>query len=165
MRGGEDESGGEEVVLPGQRIGQADQKGGTPDFAKCSTKSSATFAKAESAAGPGVCPTEGDTAAIEGSIDAGAAAITAALSGVRFIDNGDGTVTDVQTGLQWEKKDDLSGIHDKDNSYQWSSSGTAPDGDAFTVFIGTLNGGTSTDGTTLLVVYYRRRQSDVRLGR
>ena len=28
----------------------------------------------------------------------------AKLSGVRFVDNGDGTITDNQTGLQWEKK-------------------------------------------------------------
>jgi len=38
----------------------------------------------------------------------------------RFVDNGDGTVTDNMTGLMWEKKDNSSGIHDMDNIYTWS---------------------------------------------
>src|SRR6059036_1572800 len=29
---------------------------------------------------------------------------------LRFVDNGDGTVTDNQTGLQWEKKDGADGV-------------------------------------------------------
>jgi hypothetical protein len=66
----------------------------------------------------------------------------------RFVDNGDGTVTDNQTGLQWEKKDNTCpGIHCVNDTYQWSSTGTAPDGGAFTAFLGTLNNGTSPDGT------------------
>lgn len=62
----------------------------------------------------------------------------------RFVDNGDGTVTDNQTGLMWETKDDSAGIHDKDNVYTWSDPdapyGTDPDGTAFiTVFLNILN--------------------------
>jgi hypothetical protein len=57
----------------------------------------------------------------------------------RFVDNGDGTITDRQTCLVWEKKDDAGGLHDKDNLYLWSSSGTAQDGGAFTVFLAGLN--------------------------
>jgi len=74
------------------------------------------------------------------------------LSGARFVDNGDGTVTDHETGLVWEKKDHLDGStnpsdpHDADNLYVWSSSGTAPDGTVFTAFLFGLNGGTSPDG-------------------
>jgi len=74
------------------------------------------------------------------------------FSGVRFVDNRDGTVTDHKTGLMWEKKDDLDGSpnpsdpHDADNIFAWSGSGTAPDGAAFTAFLGGLNGGTSADG-------------------
>ena len=60
------------------------------------------------------------------------------MTGPRFADNGDGTISDAQTGLMWEKKDDAVGIHDKDNSYSWSSTGTA-DGTAFTIFLPTLN--------------------------
>jgi hypothetical protein len=67
----------------------------------------------------------------------------------RFADNGDGTVTDRLTALQWEKKSNLDGIanpadpHDADNLYTWSAGGpgsTAADGTAFTSFLATLNG-------------------------
>lgn len=34
-----------------------------------------------------------------------------------YADNGDGTITDVATGLQWEKLDDAGGLHDKDTLY------------------------------------------------
>jgi hypothetical protein len=59
----------------------------------------------------------------------------------RFVDNGDGTVTDNLTALQWEKKDNLEGLqnfpdpHDADNTYQWSFTGTVADGSAFTTFL------------------------------
>jgi hypothetical protein len=48
-----------------------------------------------------------------------------------YTDNGDGTVTDNETGLTWEKKSDDGSIHDKDDLYTWS--------DAFGVFIAALN--------------------------
>src|SRR5262249_34344563 len=71
----------------------------------------------------------------------------------RYEDNGDGTVTDYDTGLQWEQKTDDSGIHDKDIALAWSSQpfpgGTFPDGPAFTVFLFVLNFATSGDGTTI----------------
>jgi hypothetical protein len=59
---------------------------------------------------------------------------------MRFVDNGDGTVTDTLTALQWEKKTDDSTVHDKDDPYQWSASGTAADGGGFTTFLASLNG-------------------------
>lgn len=65
--------------------------------------------------------------------------------GCRYGDNGDGTVTDYDTGLQWEMKDSADGIahssnpHDVDNLYDWSSSGTAADGTAFTTLLSQLN--------------------------
>jgi len=65
----------------------------------------------------------------------------------RFVDNGDGTVTDRETGLQWEQKlagaagPNLGDPHDVDNEYVWSASATAPDGTAFTDFLADLNGG------------------------
>ena len=73
---------------------------------------------------------------------------------LRFVDNGDGTVTDHQTGLIWEKKVAGSGcLHCVNDQYTWSVSGSAPDGTAFTSFLNTLNGGatgvgncTSADG-------------------
>jgi hypothetical protein len=58
-----------------------------------------------------------------------------------YTDNGDGTITDNNTGLMWEKKDSSVGIHNKDTAYTWSTTGTAADGTAFTDFLATLNGG------------------------
>jgi hypothetical protein len=67
----------------------------------------------------------------------------------RFVDNGDGTVTDRLTALQWEKKDNLDSTpnltdrHDADNTYTWSAGIglTAAGGTAYTDFLATLNGG------------------------
>ena len=74
---------------------------------------------------------------------------------VRFIDNGDGTISDTQTGLMWEKKTgtprglpDHSNVHDVKNRYVWSDLGGAPNGSAFTKFLYGLNAGTSPDGTS-----------------
>src|SRR5262249_36846699 len=61
-------------------------------------------------------------------------ALTKAGTACRFLDNGDGTVSDLDTGLVWEKKDNsdgtgnLSDPRDADNAYNWSASGTATDG-------------------------------------
>ena len=65
---------------------------------------------------------------------------------IRFVDNGDGTICDHQTGLMWEQKDasdstaDPDNPHDVDNPYDWSSTGSDPDGKAFTEFLPRLNG-------------------------
>jgi len=48
-----------------------------------------------------------------------------------YTDNGDGTITDNQTGLMWEKKSRDGTIHDQGNLYNWT--------DAFGVFIDGLN--------------------------
>ena len=46
----------------------------------------------------------------------------AALS---YTDNGDGTITDNNTALMWEKKGDNGGLHDWDNNiYRWSGDGS-----------------------------------------
>jgi hypothetical protein len=59
----------------------------------------------------------------------------------RFKDNGDGTVSDRETNLMWEKKDLVCpGAHCKDDSYPWSTGDPwAPDGTAFTGFLAALN--------------------------
>ncbi len=70
------------------------------------------------------------------------------------------TILDHETGLEWEKKtttvssgENLNDPHDVDNTYAWSSTGTAPDGDAFTDFLARLNGGGSQDGLTTTGCY------------
>jgi len=84
------------------------------------------------------------------------AAVCAALlwAGVahaqRFTDNGDGTVTDHQSGLMWEKKTPAGsgGVHDVNNKYTWRNTNSAApilaDGTVFTVFLATLNNGADT---------------------
>jgi hypothetical protein len=59
-----------------------------------------------------------------------------------YTDNGDGTFTDNNTQLVWEKKDTVAGsVHNVGNTYEWASSGssTAADGSLFTTFLTTLN--------------------------
>lgn len=62
----------------------------------------------------------------------------------RFIDQGE-TVIDRTTGLQWEKKTDDGGVHDKDNLYTWTGNANREqgpwnfDGTAYTQFIERLN--------------------------
>jgi hypothetical protein len=48
-----------------------------------------------------------------------------------YTDNGDGTITDDNTRLMWEKHADDGSIHDKNNLYTWA--------DAFAVKIAALN--------------------------
>ena len=153
-----------------------------PDFAGCEAAFTKGFAWAEKAAGPGVCPTEGDTAAIESLVDACMANVASALAGnpppppcaqfpatgqttcwnsagtiipcmgtgqdgdvkagavLSYTDNGDGTITDNNTGLMWEKTSADGSIHDKDTLYTWAN--------AFAVHIATLNAGAGFAGHT-----------------
>jgi hypothetical protein len=70
--------------------------------------------------------------------------------GPRLVDNGDGTVTDNETGLMWEQKTDDGGIHDATNRYSWSNGEPwQPVGTAFATFVATLNDCTSRDGKTV----------------
>lgn len=63
----------------------------------------------------------------------------------RFVDNGDGTVTDNLTRLIWEKKNaldatpDAGNPHDVDNTCSASTDGSYTDGTCYTVFLADLN--------------------------
>ena len=52
----------------------------------------------------------------DGTVEAGAT--------LSYTDNGDGTITDNNTGLTWEKKSDDGGLHDKDSAFPWSGNGS-----------------------------------------
>jgi hypothetical protein len=75
----------------------------------------------------------------------------------RYTDNGDGTVWDYDTGLQWELKDgagggaNLANPHDVDNTYTWNTTvgGTTPNGTAFTDFLDKINNCTAPDANTV----------------
>jgi hypothetical protein len=100
-------------------------------------------------------PASGQTtsfgAGSDGDIEAGAV--------LAAVDNGDGTITDLNTGLTWEKKDDSGGIHDMDSGYTWCAD-TSPadllcdngtgqmDGTLVTDFLATLNAGGGFAGHT-----------------
>jgi hypothetical protein len=80
---------------------------------------------------------------------------TKAAIDCRYGDNGDGTVTDFDTGLQWEQKDGAGGgpsldnPHDVDNLYKWSlPADIFRTGTAFTDFLARLDGSESSDGVT-----------------
>ena len=61
-------------------------------------------------------PASGQTtpygAGSDGDVQAGAP--------LSYTDNGDGTITDNNTGLIWEKKDDSGGLHGMKNTYTWA---------------------------------------------
>ncbi len=57
----------------------------------------------------------------------------------RFVDKGY-TVLDRQTGLEWEKKTTDGSVNDKDKVYNWTVTGNAADGTAFTKHLVDLNG-------------------------
>src|SRR5213080_658841 len=124
------------------------------DGARCNTNQSCCS---------GICtahvcgtPTTTNTSTTTSSTTTTSTTSSTTTTTLRFVDNGDGTVTDNQTGLQWEQKvAGSSCLHCVNDTYIWSSSGTAPDGTAFTSFLATLNGGatgfgncTSGDGST-----------------
>lgn len=89
---------------------------------------------------------------------------TAAKSGAacRYIDNGDQTVSDLNTGLMWEQTigtfqgTNTGNVNDVNNRYTWcvlngiadscQNPNNPPDGTLFTSFLGTLNNGASVDG-------------------
>lgn len=106
-------------------------------------------------ADPAKCQTKFDDKVVAISGQATAAAI-ACRYGVNTGTQA-GTATDYDTGLQWEQKTDDSTVHDTDNLYSWCADANSdhlcdnaanpPDGSAFGAFLGTLNNGTSEDGT------------------
>ena len=87
---------------------------------------------------------------------------TGGCQAIRFTDNGDGTISDAQTGLMWEKKGHLDNVpvvcasagvcpdpHDADNQYTYSADNpTGPPGTAFTVLLVQLNAGGGFAGHT-----------------
>jgi hypothetical protein len=74
-------------------------------------------------ADPAKCQTKFDAKLAILNVQATAAAIAC-----RYGVNGDGTVTDYDTGLQWEQKTADGSVHDLGNEFDWSPSLGPPDG-------------------------------------
>jgi len=74
---------------------------------------------------PATGQTTSETAGDDGDIEAGAT--------LSYTDNGDGTTTDNNTRLMWEKKNTKDGVadpanlHDADNEYTWDATNTGFD--------------------------------------
>jgi Protein of unknown function (DUF1566)/Collagen triple helix repeat (20 copies) len=72
----------------------------------------------------------------------------------RFNVNGDGTLTDNQTGLMWELATGVLGgtqssdVKDVNALYSWSTGDNNPDGSLYTTFLATLNSDASASGTS-----------------
>lgn len=148
--------------------GKAVKTGDPVDYTKCDLKFTTKWASAE---GIPMCPTTGDVATVQARVAADADDVAACLSGacppsfsmpatgqttsygsgsdgavqagaaLAYTDNGDGTITDNNTGLMWEKKSDDGSIHDWDNTYTWGMT-TPPytmNGTMVTTFLDTLN--------------------------
>lgn len=73
----------------------------------------------------------------------------AAGTSCRFVDNGDFTISDLDTGLMWEMKTEDFGLRDYRNTFSWSSTGTEPDGTLFTQFVPALNDCVSPNGEAM----------------
>ena len=105
------------------------QLGKPTDTAKCETKFSEALTRAD-----------------EQAAKKGAAC--------RYVDNGNGTVSDLDTGLTWQQTDDAGGLTDKDNIYTWTDGGdgddTNPDGTLYTEFLAGLNACMSSDGVSIV---------------
>jgi len=92
----------------------------------------------------GVCAPIGTSLAVSGQVTTYGSASDGSLqvgAPPSFVDNGNGTISDLNTRLIWEKKDDTAGIHGRNNLYTWGS--TFPpytmDGTIVTEFLNTLN--------------------------
>ena len=123
------------------------KKGELADFTKCNQKVEQAFAKAGMSCA-------GTAAEIISTNTARNADVTDSI-GPTFVDNKDGTVTNLADGCMWEKKDgaddvvDLDNPHDVDNRYSWTAFiYPNPDGTAFTDFLAKLNNCQSDDGST-----------------
>lgn len=130
----------------GKLVTSLDQAKYDAAVAKCAAKLAKKYTSLEDKAVSAgtMCPTEADIGDLEGLSADYAAAVDASLGGTRYVDNGDGTISDLKTGLMWEKKSNDGGIHDKDNVYSWSAGSGMPyrpDGTAHLAFLATLNGG------------------------
>lgn len=138
----------------GKIVGDGSGRGASGDLAKCDERFTKGWAAAEKKWGTS-CPTVGDASAILAeSIDV-SNVLTVSVRDARFIDNGDGTVTDTRTRLMWEKKgsldteENLSDPHDVDNLYFLSARTSHPVGSIFTDFLARLND-CSSNGATLV---------------
>jgi len=87
-------------------------------FSSAAQRFADAFAKAEAL---GVCETMGDGAVIGSQVDTWVTGMALLLTPPpHLVDNADGTITDLETGLMWEKKDRSGGLHNASTFYTWA---------------------------------------------
>jgi len=98
------------------------------DYSKCDASFALSWGAAE-AKGAGQCPSDDDQALQQSELTRNAARTAWRLSEApRFVDNRDGTITDNETGLMWEKKIQYdfvisaANVHHADRAYGWYGS-------------------------------------------
>lgn len=113
------------------------------DFKPVIDEYSTNIATALAGGGLASCAEGSQTLPGDGYVNPDAVGVSGHGRALSYADNGDGTFSDCNTGLMWEKKDDSGGVHDVDNDYLWTDfadmDGSDPDGNLFTVFLNTLN--------------------------
>lgn len=99
----------------------------------CSAGCSFDFSGCQAQAFPATGQTTSYGTGSDGDIQAGGA--------LSFVDNGDGTLTDTNTGLMWEKKSDDGSVHDWDDKYAWGAASPPymMNGPMVTTFLSVLN--------------------------
>jgi hypothetical protein len=94
--------------LGGRTCASAGFAGGT---LACTTRCTLDLEGCTGATFPATGQTTSFTVGDDGSLQRGA--------GLRYRDNGDGTITDMNTGLIWEKKSGEQGLHYHDDHFVW----------------------------------------------
>ncbi len=112
---------------------KAIKKGAPADFTNCDSKFAAKWAKIETKAA-GACPAGGDVQSVGDIAIADTALMAGTVSAAaRFQYNGNGTTSDLNTGLTWENKSyNDDSVNDITTRYTFQ--------EAVTVHIATLNG-------------------------
>ncbi|MFM7144051.1 MAG: DUF1566 domain-containing protein [Alphaproteobacteria bacterium] len=134
--------------------GQVDVDKRDAAYAKCQSTLNDAYSKADVKYG-NECPVPANTSIVDALTQAYAGNVIVVNQQSRFVDNGDGTVTDNLTHLMWEKKTGAVGTavscpdvatcpdpHVVNNIYTWSAVNVSPwpfDGTAATVFLGLIN--------------------------
>jgi YVTN family beta-propeller protein len=82
-------------------------------------KNDSTLTKRKNAPAPAACPSVPTTSSSVTTTTSTSTTSTTLMSGC-FVDAGDGTIHDTCTGLRWEKKSYLFGLHYVENRYTWA---------------------------------------------
>jgi uncharacterized protein DUF1566 len=96
-------AGGKYALCSAKAAAKSIRTGEEADYTGCHDTLLERFVVAETTA-EGACLTAGDSTAVENLVLGNVMVLDGEVNGPRFVDNGNGTINDFQTGLMWEKK-------------------------------------------------------------